>query len=211
MWRGACRPSVCKGMRVGSLYSPHRTWLHGWSAGFKLALLALWGTAQFFIVNLSVLGLAALVCVLVFASLGRAAWATRTLLTSVLLACALIMGFHAFMGQPAVGLVSTLRLVSASLLGVALTITTAPMALLSVLERMLSPLERMGVRTDRIALQLGLMLRFTEHFFVVWKRLDDAHRVRTGKAGGLRLLAPLTIQMLLSARRVADALEIRLE
>jgi biotin transport system permease protein len=83
--------------------------------------------------------------------------------------------------------------------------------LLSVLEYLLSPLKAVGVRTDRIAQQLGLMLRFTEHFFVVWKRLDDAHRVRTGKAGGLRLLAPLTIQMLLSARRVADALEMRLK
>jgi biotin transport system permease protein len=34
--------------------------------------------------------------------------------------------------------------------------------------------------------------------------------MRTGKAGGLRLLAPLTIQMLLAARRVADTLELRL-
>jgi len=34
--------------------------------------------------------------------------------------------------------------------------------------------------------------------------------VRTGKAGGLRLLAPLTIHMLNSARRVADTLEMRL-
>jgi biotin transport system permease protein len=54
------------------------------------------------------------------------------------------------------------------------------------------------------------MLRFTEHFFVLWKRLDDAHRLRTGRAGGLRLLAPLTIQMLISARRVADTLELRM-
>jgi biotin transport system permease protein len=45
---------------------------------------------------------------------------------------------------------------------------------------------------------------------VVWKRLDDAHRIRTGKAGGLRILAPLTIQMLVSARRAADTLELRL-
>jgi biotin transport system permease protein len=54
------------------------------------------------------------------------------------------------------------------------------------------------------------MLRFIEHFFVVWKRLDDSHRLRTGKAGGLRLLAPLTIQMLQAAKRVADTLAVRL-
>ena len=196
---------------MGSLYSSHRTWLHSLSAGFKLAVLAVWGTAQFFIDSTAVLGIAALLCVLMFATLGQAAWSARKLLVSVLIACLLIMGFHAYLGQPLVGWVSTLRLVSASLMGVALTITTTPGALLSVLEYLLSPLKAVGVRTDRIALQLGLMLRFTEHFFVVWKRLDDAHRVRTGKAGGVRLLAPLTIQMLLSARRVADALEMRLK
>jgi biotin transport system permease protein len=54
------------------------------------------------------------------------------------------------------------------------------------------------------------MLRFIEHFFAVWKRLDDSHRLRTGKGGGLRLLAPLTIQMLQTARRVADTLDVRL-
>jgi biotin transport system permease protein len=196
---------------MGSLYSTHRTWLHGWSAGLKLAVLALWGTAQFFIDSVGLLALAATVCVLMFASLGQAAVGARKLLVSLVVACLLITGFHAYMGQVQIGLVSSLRLISASLLGVALTITTLPTALLSVFETVLAPLQRIGVRTDRIALQIGLMLRFTEHFFVVWKRLDDAHRVRTGKAGGLRLLAPLTIQMLLSARRVADALEVRLD
>jgi biotin transport system permease protein len=114
------------------------------------------------------------------------------------------------MGQPMVGVASGLRLLSASLLGVMLTLTTSTHALLAVMEAMLSPLKPLGVRVDRWALQLAMMLRFTEHFFVVWRRLDDAHRVRTGRPGSIRLLAPLTIQMLLSARRVADTLELRL-
>jgi len=81
---------------------------------------------------------------------------------------------------------------------------------LHVFERLLSPLQRVGVATDQLALQLALMLRFTEHFFVMWRRLDEAHRLRTGKSGGFKILAPLTIQMLLAARRVADALQLRL-
>ena len=32
---------------MGSLYSEHITWLHGWRAGTKLALLALLGTLLF--------------------------------------------------------------------------------------------------------------------------------------------------------------------
>jgi biotin transport system permease protein len=134
----------------------------------------------------------------------------RKLVLSVLLAGLLILGFHTYMQQPMLGVVSGLRLLSASLLGIALSLTTRSGELLDVFERWLKPLQRLGLRTERFALQLSMMLRFTEHFFVLWKRLDDAHRVRTGKAGGLRLLAPLTIQMLVAARRVADTLELRL-
>lgn len=57
---------------------------------------------------------------------------------------------------------------------------------------------------------MGLMLRFIEHFLMQWKKLDDAHRLRTGRPGGLRLIAPLTIQLLQTARRVGDALYARL-
>ena len=71
-------------------------------------------------------------------------------------------------------------------------------------------LRRVGVHPDRLALQLGLMLRFIEHFFVQWRKLDEAYRLRTGRRGGWRLLAPLTVQMLRTARRVGDALFARL-
>jgi len=195
---------------MGSLYSEHRTWLHSVPAGWKLFLFALLSTLQYGVDNLTVLGLCTALCCVLFASLGRAVAPARKLLVSLLLACALILVFHSFMHQVQVGVVSTLRLLSASLLGIALTLTTRSGDLLNVLELLLSPLQRLGVKTERLALLLAMMLRFTEHFFVVWKRLDDAHRVRTGKAGGLRLLAPLTIHMLVSARRLADTLELRL-
>lgn len=195
---------------MGSLYSDHRTWLHAVPAGWKLVAFALLGTLQYFLHNLAWLGGSALLCILVFASLGRAIYPARKLVASVLLAALLILAFHSYLRQPEVGLVSGLRLLSASLLGIALTLTTRSNALLTVFENWLRPLQHFGLRTERFALQLAMMLRFTEHFFVLWKRLDDAHRLRTGKPGGLRLLAPLTIQMLVSARRVADTLELRL-
>ena len=194
---------------MGSLYSEHRSWLHGVPAAVKLLLFAFLGTAQYWTNNVTVLGVAAVACVLLFASLGRAILPARKLVASVVLASLLILAFHTFLHQAVLGWISTLRLVSASLLGIALTVTTRTSELLDVLERLLSPLQTVGIKTGRLALQLAMMLRFTEHFFVVWKRLDDAHRLRTGKAGGLRLLAPLTIQMLTSARRVADTLEMR--
>jgi len=195
---------------MGSLYSEHLTWLHRVPAAIKLIFFAVLGALQFLLDSGAVLGASALACTLLFASLGRATYPARKLVLSILLAGLLIMAFHSWMQQPMLGLVSALRLFSASLLGIALTVTTRTRDLLSVFERVLSPLQHVGIRTERLALQLAMMLRFTEHFFVVWKRLDDAHRIRTGKAGGLRILAPLTIKMLISARRVADTLELRL-
>lgn len=195
---------------MGSLYSEHRTWLHAVPAGLKLLMLALMGVALFFTDRVTVLLPSTLLCALMFASLGRASWGAVKLLVSLVVACLLVLGFHSLMQHPMLGVSSALRLLSTALMGVALTLTTRYTDLLDVLERLLSPLSRVGIRVDRLALQLALMLRFIEHFFVLWQRLDDAHRVRTGQAGGVRLLAPLTIQMLRSARRVADTLELRL-
>jgi biotin transport system permease protein len=195
---------------MGSLYSEHRTWLHAVSAGWKLACMFALSTGVFLMTDLRVLALVCGLCIVLFATLGRAIASGRRLLVSLGVAALLVLGFHTAMQQPLVGWVSTLRMVSATLLGIALTITTRSADLLDVLEWLLRPLQALGVRTPAIALQLAIMLRFVEHFFVIWKRLDDAHRLRTGKAGGLRLLAPLTLHMLKAAQRVADTLQLRL-
>jgi biotin transport system permease protein len=195
---------------MGSLYSDQPTWLHSVPAGMKLLALALLGIGLFAAQQWQVLLAATVVCVLVFASLGAAALRAKPLVVGVLVASALVAGFHVWMAQPLLAVVTVMRLLSATLMGIALTLTTRYSDLLDVFEWLLSPLQKLGVRTDRLALQLALMLRFTEQFFVVWRRLDESYRLRTGKAGGFKILAPLTIHMLVTARRVADTLHLRL-
>ena len=195
---------------MGSLYSEQHTWLHAVPAYVKLVCLALLGTGLFFTDHLRTLFVASLVCVLIFFSLGRTARATKPVLMGLGFACLLITAFHLYMQHPALAAITVLRLVSTTLMGMALTLTTRYSDLLHVFECVLSPLRFVGISSERIALQLALMLRFTEHFFVLWRRLDDAHRLRTGKSGSFKILAPLTIQMLVAARRVADALQLRL-
>jgi biotin transport system permease protein len=194
---------------MGSLYSDHPTWLHGVHAGMKLVFLALLGTGVFFTQELSVLVGSATCCVLIFASLGKATARAKPLLVGLVFASVLIGVFHLYMQQPMVAAVSVLRLLSTTLMGIALTLTTRYTDLLGVLEWLLAPLRWIGVQPERLSLQVALMLRFTENFFIVWRRLDDAHRLRTGKAGGFKILAPLTIHMLIAARRVADTLHVR--
>lgn len=195
---------------MGSLYSEHLTWLHHWPAGAKLAAMALLGSGLFLLSAPWALALAGLGCALLWRSLGPATRAVRRLMLSVLVAAILVAGFHLWMGRPDVAAVSALRLACASSLGMALTVSTRPTDLLLVLDALLAPLARLGLRPERLSLQLALMLRFTEHFFVQWQKLDEAHRLRTGRPGGLRLVAPLTVQMLQTAQRVADALYARL-
>ena len=196
---------------MGTLYSDIPSWLHRVPAGAKLLVLALCGMGLLFVSDVRGQALACAAVLLLYFSIGAASRPTRRLVAVALVASLLVGALHAATGQPLVGLHSGLRLMSATMLGALLTATTRFGDLLGVLEWLLQPLARFGVPVERIALQLGLMLRFAEQFFVQWQRLSDAHRIRTGRAGGLRLFAPLTIRMLQTARKVADALAIRLK
>ncbi len=195
---------------MGSLYSEQHTWLHAVPAYVKLICLALLGTGLFLTDQLLWLLACCAVCMAIFASLGRAVARAKPLLLGLTVAVLLVAAFHVYMQHIELAAITSLRLISTTLMGIALTITTRHSDLLHVFECVLKPLQYFGVSSNRLALQLALMLRFTEHFFVMWRRLDDAHRLRTGKAGGFKILAPLTIQMLVAARRVADALHLRL-
>ena len=195
---------------MGTLYSEHITWLHRLPAGLKLALMALLSTLLFLMHNPWSMAGAAALCAVLWLSLGAATRIARRLMFSVLLAAFCVALFHLWMGRLELAAVSALRLACTSTLGIALTVTTSPSQILALLERLLAPLGAIGLPAQRFALMLALMLRFIEHFFVQWQRLDDAHRLRTGKRGGLRLLSPLTLQMLQTAKRVADALYARL-
>lgn len=193
-----------------SLYSSQTTWLHGLPAWLKLAVLSLGGTLLVLMNQPLSLAVVFGVVLLCFLSLGPPAWRRARMLLGMAVAGALIVGFHVALGSTMLGVVSALRLASAALLALMLTLSTRFDDLLAVLEAVLQPLQRLGVPTERLALGLGLMLRFAENFHAQWQRLDDAHRVRAGRGGGFRLLAPLTIRTLQTAERVADALAARL-
>ncbi len=193
-----------------SLYSAQGTWMHTVPAWVKLAVLSVCGTLLVLVERPVHLLVACALALLVFASLGAPAWRRVRMLGGVAIAGGLIVIFHWALGTTVQGVASALRLASAATLALMLTLTTRFEDLLAVIEAVMRPLQRFGMPTERVALGLGLMLRFAENFYVQWQRLDDAHRARTGRGGGLRLLAPLTIRTLQTADRVADALAARL-
>lgn len=195
---------------MGSLFSEHTTWLHPVRASLKLVAIGVLSSALFLLHQPWAMGACAAAALLLWLSLGAARRVAHRLLVSVVIAAVLIAAFHSWLGNYSLAATTALRLWCTCVLGIALTVTTRPQHILEALERGLQPLQRLGIPTQRFALQLALMLRFIEHFFVQWKTLDDAYRLRTGRSGGYRLLAPLCIQMLQTARRVGDALFARL-
>ena len=64
---------------MGSLYSEYTSWLHAWSAGRKLLLMALLGTGLFLIDSPWLLAMAGAACGLLWLSLGRATEGARRL------------------------------------------------------------------------------------------------------------------------------------
>ena len=195
---------------LGRFYSEVPSWLHRVPVGRKLLALAVFGTGVLWLQSLPVLLGILGACGVFWWSLGAATRPVRGLLTRLCVAAALVCVLHIALQQAGVGVASFVRLVCAGLLALSVSVSTAPTDLLDWLEKFFAPLRRWGVKPERLALRIALMLRFVELFFSQWQRLDDAHRLRTGRRGGWRLLAPLTILMLLAARRVADTLQVRL-
>ena len=140
---------------MGSLYSDISTWLHRVSAGVKLLALALLGIGLFALQQWQVLLLVTVVCVLVFVSLGAASYRAKPLVLGVLVASVLVAAFHVWMAQPEIAAITVMRMLSATLMGIALTLTTRYSDLLQVFEWVLSPLQKLGIRTDVLALQLA--------------------------------------------------------
>ncbi|MBS0342706.1 MAG: energy-coupling factor transporter transmembrane protein EcfT [Proteobacteria bacterium] len=189
----------------------HDTWLHRVPASFKLLALALCGTALALVQDWRWLAAGFALASVTYASMGKLAWQQARHLRPIAWVAVMIAAFHAWQGTPELGVASALRLMTGLLLASLLTLSTRFDDLLDVLEKVLRPLGCVGVPTARLALALALVLRFVAVFHQRWQRLDDAHRARTGRPGGLRLIAPLTIRALQTAEHVADALAARLD
>jgi biotin transport system permease protein len=184
--------------------------LHSVAPGVKLALLALVGSVMILFPLREILISVAVASAAIYISLGAAGRKGRGMVATSVVASGLVGLLNWWAGHPESAMTTALQLFAASTMGVIFTLTTRFDALLSTFERALSPLQRLGVDTGRLAFMLALMIRFVDHFFAVWQRLDEAHRLRTGRSGGIRIIAPLCIQMLDAAYRIADALFLRI-
>jgi len=189
------------------LYPP--TWLHRVPAGLKLLLLLVASTffltqGAWWVFAISLPAVLGLYANLSYAALRRLRGMAPLLPFIVIIYAAQ----WAFAGHGE-AFVSVARLCLMVLLADLVTMTTTTHAMLDALTPLFRPLERLGVRSARLALAIALVVRFVPVMFDLWNRRREAWSARTGRRPSVLLVRLFLADMLRLADNVSEALDAR--
>jgi len=197
-----------------ALYVPRASVVHRLPAGAKLLALAGLSVLVFAVPTWPVVcgALAAVLLVgLVAARLPGA-----TLLRQARAVLWWLVGLfllHWLLSDALTGAVTVLRLLALVLAAAVVTATTRVTEMVAVVERILRPLEGLGIRPARIGLVIAMTLRFIPLIAERADRIREAQAARGGTVRGLRGLSrtvvPLLVQVLQLAHTVSEALDAR--
>lgn len=190
-------------------YVPGTSWLHRLPAGAKLLGLFAAG-----LVTMLWRGPAASVAVLVvavavFTSTGASWRLTLRGLRGLAITLALLAAFHAWQNGPGRAVEIVGDLLALILLATALTVTTPVQDLIDAIVLGLRPLERLGLRTEPIALAFSLMIRAIPSTLLIAEATRDAAIARGLQRDPRARLTPLVIRVVRRARETGDALHAR--
>lgn len=191
-----------------SLYHDARTPVHTVPAGAKLLVLAVTGTALFFVHSIAWLAIA-LAVVLGLYALARIPFRMtgRQLLTLTPVLLLIMLAQLLFVGRDSAITVG-LRLLTLILLANLVTLTTRTTAMIDTIERALRPLKPLGVRPERVGLLVAMTIRFVPVIREQAELVRAAQRAR-GIERSTVFLVPLLIRTLRMADGVGEALDAR--
>jgi len=191
-----------------TLTSPVDTPLHHVAAGAKLGALAAGTVALFALHNPLALALALALLLAAYTALGLLHHGLRPLWP--LWPFLVVLGvWHGWTGELREGAAIVLRLLTAVMAANLVTMTTGLSDMIGVLERLAQPLRHLGMPTHRLALSIGLVIRFIPVLSDRMVQLRAAWSARSPRRAGWRIVAPATIAALDDAERVAEALRAR--
>ncbi|BEK86327.1 energy-coupling factor transporter transmembrane protein EcfT [Nocardia seriolae] len=198
----------CQDLAVLSLYHDARTPVHTVPAGTKLLVLAVAGTALFFVPSIVWLAVA-LAVVLGLYGLARIPWRTtgRQVLGLAPFLALIMLAQVIFTGWQSAILVGE-RLLTLVLLANLVTLTTRTSAMIDTVERVLRPLKPLGVRPERVGLLVAMTIRFIPVIREQAELVRAAQRAR-GIERSTVFLVPLLIRTLRVADGVGEALDAR--
>lgn len=194
---------------TGGAARPERSPIHRLPAGVKLAVLAAAGSLAFLATDWRWLaaGMVA-VCALYFvAGLG-----VRGLLTEMrrfVWIAVVLLAVQAALGQWMTGLEVALRLYALVMLAALVTLTTRTSAIIATLERLLAPLDRVGMSSARIALAVSLAFRFIPLIAEITREVREAQRARGLERSLVAVALPVIVRALKMADDIADAIDAR--
>jgi biotin transport system permease protein len=191
-----------------STYAPGRSWLHRTPAGLKLLGLTVAMVAVVTVATPTGVAAAAGMAVLLYSSAGLAGALPhevrplRWLVVVLLVLQGLTTGWAA-------AVVVTGRLVVAVVLAGLVSRTTRVVELLDVLERVLRPLRRLRVDSERVALVLALAIRAVPVVAGLAAEVRDAQRARGLGSSPRAYAVPLVVRTLRHADALGEALAAR--
>ena len=195
---------------IGSLYLPGKTWLHLAPAGLKLAVLAFSSSALMWVHSPLLLSVACgQVCFLMCwagASLQQVWQQMRPLMWMLLL----LGGLSAWSQGVFQASEMVLRLLTLVLAALLVSMTTPLTQMMQVVVWLLVPFQRLGwVDADRVALSVGLTLRFIPELGVQWQEIREAQLARGLTPSPLTMGVPMLLRTLRRADEIAEAIDAR--
>lgn len=192
-----------------ALYLPGATPLHRLSAGAKVAGLLAASLALFLVPSPGFAVATIPAALALYVSTG----ATLRRLVADMRGPALLIGF-VFLFQLLFGSAEDAMLVAARfstliLLAAAVTLTTPVSAMADLVEWLLAPLARFGLRPDKVGLAIALAIRFVPLIAEEYREIREAQAARGLGRNPLALVVPLLIRTFKAADELADAIEAR--
>lgn len=193
-----------------SLYRPGRSPLHRAPAWLKLLLLtvlalcvSVFGNDWWMLAVITVLPIAGfLLTGFGIGELWRQAISLRWLVVIMLIPQLIFLG-------PQLAILNTARVCIVVLLAALITLTTPMTALLDVVERLVSPLERFGVSPTKVSLLLSLTITTIPVIAGLFGQIREASVARGGPRMSSRMVLPLLVATLQHGDQLADALRAR--
>lgn len=192
-----------------SLYLAQRRWLHRVPAGLKLVALAVFSVALFPVTELLLMGSALALTLALYASTGKESLKQLRLLKPLLPLFLFIFLLQWWSIGWVEGLLLVLRMGTLILLANLVTLTTRMDDMMAALRPLFWPLQLLGVKPERIAFAVALLIRFVPVLMAVLHSLLDAWRARGGGKHVWKLAVPLTIQAIRMSDHVAEAIAAR--
>ncbi|MGV1801837.1 energy-coupling factor transporter transmembrane component T family protein [Agrobacterium vitis] len=195
---------------LNSLHVEGDSWLHRMPVGAKLAILLVFGLGLAFSLSMPLQATAACATGALYFSLGLGVRAALRRIRPMLISIAALGLFNIYALDLITSATLTLRLLAILFLASAITATTSLGAFMETLDRLLAPLDRLGlVRAADISLALGLTLRFVPDIADRYEALKAAHQARGIPVRLHRMLGPLFILALKEADSIAEAIDAR--